>query len=1452
MQVIAPNATVALEFVDLSAAADAQGAVQRLVDERTQAPFALEHGPLVRFTLMRCDDADHVLQVVVHHIVADGFSKVIFFGELGALYGALRENRPAGLAELPIAYADFGDWQREWLRDERLEQELSWWTEQLRGIPTGLELPADHPRPAQPTHHGGWWRTHIPVELVARLQALAQREHATLFMVMLAAFDVFLYRTTGQDDVVVGTPVDARGQPELETLIGPFVNTVAIRSDLSQRPSFRALLGAVRQRTLEVMEHRDAPFERLVQRLAPERDLSRHPLFQALLSLAAPEPGIALAGLQATELETEKVASRVDLTLLLAPHEEGMDAVWEYSSELFELSTVQRFARHFMTLLEAIVEDPELGVDQLALLEPGERSELLGRFPGRPEALPVFCLHERFEAQAQRTPDAAAVSHDGDTLAYRELDERANRLAHRLQELGVGPETLVGLCLPRSLDLVVAILAVLKAGGAYLPLDPDYPVQRLAFMLEDSRAPVLVTQGDLRHRLSAHGAQVICLDREAAALARASAERPQTAVSPENLAYVIYTSGSTGRPKGVLVEHRNVARLFTATDGWFGFGPGDVWTMLHSYAFDFSVWELWGALLHGGRLVVVPSWTARSPDALAGLLAAEGVTVLNATPSLFMASMDELRAGAGQLRLRLVIFGGEALHTRRLAPWYETFGDRGPQLVNMYGITETTVHVTYRPLDAHDAIHDGSPIGRPIPDLELYLLDGRLEPVPEGVAGELFVGGAGVARGYLGRPELTAERFIASPFAGGRLYRTGDRARWRPGGELEFEGRLDDQVKIRGFRIELGEIQSVLAAHPAVAACAVLADAGIDGDARLAAYAVAADGAADADAWLGGIREHLRERLPEYMVPASFTWLDALPLTANGKLDRRALPAPEFEAVDPTQLREPRTATEREVAEVWVALLGLERIGVDEDFFELGGHSLLAAQLAARLRTRLQRPLSVRAVFEHSSVSALAAFLDGAQDPGVGTAAAPALAPRAVGEAPALGYSQQQLWLLDQWDPGAPTYNVALPFRIHGRLDVDALQRAIVILAHRHEALRTVIEVHDDEPAAVVLDAPVVDFEILELPGASESEVSARLAELARRPFDFTRDPLLRAAVLVLGVQDTVLLLETHHMVFDGWSEGLALDELAALYAGAALPDPPLQFGDFALWQRRWLDSPAGREELEWWRRALGKAPTSIELPTDHPRPEGRRFHGASHDLSLGAETTTALRALCQSENVTPYMLVLAGLCTLLYRMTGQDDILVGSPAANRETEELEHMIGFVSNTLVFRTRLGGNPSFRELLGRVRDTALEVYGHQGVPFEKIVEAVAPDRRTGVNPLFQVNLRVSANRRPVPALAGLEVTPLKIDSGLARFDLALDLEVLEHESRGYLRYNSDLFEAATIARFADDLGRLLVSAVSAPDQRLLDFTLVHAWHGGVASVGRGLAGFRARARENRGQ
>ncbi|HEX6037441.1 amino acid adenylation domain-containing protein, partial [Longimicrobium sp.] len=938
-QRIAPaDAGFALVEHDLAGRTDADAELRRLLAQEAAAPFDLERGPLIRGRLVRRAPDDHLLLVTMHHIVGDGWSSDVLTRELDALYGAFRRGAPDPLPALEVQYADYAVWQRRWVAGEVLQAQADYWTRTLAGAPALLELPTDHPRPAHFDPAGAQFGVQLDGTLTAGLRALARRHGTTPYMVVLAGWAVVLGRLSRQDDLVIGTPVANRGRREIEGLIGFFVNTLALRMDLSGAPTVAALLARVKERTLEAQQHQDIPFEQVVERVDPERSLSHTPLFQVLFAWqnAAGEAERS-GGAPFPPGSTARATAKFDLSLSFIERDGEITAGVEYAASLFEHATVERWVGYLRRVLEQMVADETRPVTRLALMPRGERAQVVEAW-NRTEAFPDGpCIHERFERQAARTPGAVALVHEGARLTYGELNARANRLAHHLRGLGVGPDVRVGLCVERGLEMMVGLLAVLKAGGAYVPLDPDYPAERLAYMLADSAPAAVLTEGALRDRVAGTDAPVLVLDEAAPAWAHAPAADPERAgLTPDHVAYVIYTSGSTGRPKGVLVPHGNVARLFSATDAWFGFGETDVWTLFHSVAFDFSVWEMWGALLYGGRLVVVPGATARNPEAFYRLVCEQGVTVLNQTPSAFHAFMNAQVSVGGAHRLRYVVFGGEALDVPGLRPWFDRNGDDAPRLVNMYGITETTVHVTYRPLTEADVFGgSGSPIGRAIPDLRLYVLDPARRPVPVGVPGELYVGGAGVARGYLNRPELTAERFVDDPFAPGRLYRTGDRVRWLADGTLEYLGRLDEQVKIRGFRIELGEIEARLAEHPEVREAVVLAREDVPGEKRLVAYVV---GEAEADA----LRARLRQSLPEYMVPAAFVPLDALPLTANGKLDRKALPAPEGDAYARAGYEAPLGEVEAALAEIWGEVLGLERVGRWDHFFELGGHSLLA------------------------------------------------------------------------------------------------------------------------------------------------------------------------------------------------------------------------------------------------------------------------------------------------------------------------------------------------------------------------------------------------------------------------------------------------------------------------------------------------------------------------------
>ncbi|MFL5381523.1 MAG: amino acid adenylation domain-containing protein, partial [Longimicrobiaceae bacterium] len=925
VQVIAPFGAFALPVEDLSALGEAEreAALRHRAGEEMARPFDLAAGPLFRAALLRLGAEEHVLLLSMHHIVSDGWSMEVLFRELSALYAAYREGRGSPLPELPVQYADYAVWQREQLAGEALERQLSYWRERLAGAPELLELPTDRPRPPVRTYRGASVPVELSLELLERLQALARSEGATLYMTLLGAFQVLLAKYSGSEDVVVGSPIAGRTRKEIEALIGFFINTLVLRTDLSGDPGFREVLRQVREATLGAYEHQEVPFERLVEELQPERSLSHSPLFQVVFSLQnAGGGGGALAGLKLSGAGPAMEVAKFDLFLELVATPQGLRGGLNYSTDLFERGTALRMVGHLERVLEQVAADADVRLSRLDLLDESERALVLEEWNRTAEHPADRCIHQLFEAQAARTPGAVAVRFEEESLTYRELNERANRLAHHLRRRGVGPEVRVGICLERGVEMVVGIVAVLKAGGAYVPLDPSYPAERIAYILEDAAVPVLLTQESLRDALPAReSVEVVSVDGAAEEIAAEAAQNPESGAGPDSLAYVIYTSGSTGAPKGALIEHRNVARLFAATEAWFGFGERDVWTLFHSYAFDFSVWELWGALLYGGRVVVVPFDVSRDPEAFHALVQREGVTVLNQTPSAFRQFIRVNGERGGELALRVVVFGGEALEPASLREWVERRGAETPRLVNMYGITETTVHVTYRPLTEADVFGgSGSPIGVRIPDLQLYVCDSALRPLPVGVPGELYVGGGGVARGYLDRPELTAQRFVENPFGAGKLYRTGDRVRWLADGTLEYLGRLDEQVKIRGFRIELGEIEAALRQAPGVRDCTVVVREDAPGDRRLVAYIV---GEAEAEA----LRDRLRRTLPEYMVPSAFVFMEALPLTANGKLDRKALPAPEGDAYARGSYEAPLGEVEEALAGIWAEVLGLERVG---------------------------------------------------------------------------------------------------------------------------------------------------------------------------------------------------------------------------------------------------------------------------------------------------------------------------------------------------------------------------------------------------------------------------------------------------------------------------------------------------------------------------------------------
>ncbi|MGW1777494.1 amino acid adenylation domain-containing protein, partial [Streptomyces sp. NPDC002104] len=969
--------------------------------------------------------------------------------------------------------------------------------------------------------------------------------------------------------------------------------------------------------------HQDIPFERIVEALNPPRLPNRHPLFQTMLQVS-PDTGfeLDLAGTTSSGEATNLDGAKFDLSLNVraTTAEDGkpgpLRAFVGYSQDLFDPGSVRTLLGRVTRVLDAAAADPETPIDAIDILEPAERTALLAA-PVR-ETGPEAVLTELFAAQVARTPDAVAVTCDGRHTTYAELDARANRLAHVLAARGAGPDRLIAVALPRSTELVVTLLAVLKAGAAYLPIDPDYPADRIAYMLEDARPLLLVTSAELADRLPADTALLLTDAPDTAGLlAEAADTDPGTgALLPQHAAYVIYTSGSTGRPKGTVIPHQNVTRLFAATRHWFGFSAQDVWTLFHSYAFDFSVWELWGPLLHGGRLVVVPYAVSRTAADFLKLLAAERVTVLNQTPSAFyqlmQADAEDPGTGAG-LALRTIVFGGEALDPRRLAEWYERHADDAPVLVNMYGITETTVHVTHQALDRNSAASmPGSVIGEAIPDLGLYVLDGALRPVPAGVAGELYVSGPGLARGYLGRPGLTAERFVACPFGGpgGRMYRTGDIVRWTGAGRLEYVGRGDHQVKVRGFRIELGEVEAALLSYAPVAQATVTVREDRPGDKRLVGYVVPRESMPVDTALL---RAHLADALPDYMVPSGLVVLDVLPLTANGKLDQRALPAPAYESG--RESRAPRTAVESTLCALFAEVLGVDVVGVDDSFFDLGGHSLLVTRLVNRARTVLGSDLPVRTVFEAPTVAELAARLDDRAD-----GRRPALLAGVRPERLPASFAQQRLWFIDQFEGPSAIYNLPVSIRVTGTLDVQALEAALTDLITRHETLRTVIHEADGEPVQIILPpAPATLHRI----DCAEEDLAEVLRSTSSQAFDLSAEAPLRVTLITLAEDQHVLLVLLHHIAGDAASMGPLTHDLSHAYTARLThqtpqwTELPVQYADYTLWQQELLgttDDPHStlNTQLTYWKQALADLPAELTHPTDRPRPTHPTQRGGS------------------------------------------------------------------------------------------------------------------------------------------------------------------------------------------------------------------------------------------------
>ncbi|MDI5976546.1 non-ribosomal peptide synthetase [Amycolatopsis magusensis] len=1327
-------------------------------------PFDLRTGPVWRALLIRAGDTSHHLVLTLHHIAFDGSSIDILLRELADGYAGLPEPAP-----LDLQYADFAAWQRDQLTGGAYRTQLDYWTEQLSDAPARLQLPAD--RPQAPTGRAGLVRTHLDPALTADLHGLARRSGVTSFMVLLACFQSLLHRYSGQSDIVVGTSVAGRTVPEAEPLIGLFVNTVALRSRFDGRTPFADLLAQVRATAATGFSHQDVPFETVVGELPLDRDLAATPVFGVLLNwITVDRAPVRLDDVLMTYVPRPGTGdAKFELTLDAGEDNGRLELELEYGRDRWDEATAARLLEHLENLIRAAVADPATPVGDLPLMSAAERALVTGHWPG-PAA--DYGTPTNLADLSGVDGDLIALSGHGEQVTYRELGRRADQLAHHLIRLGATPDQPIGILLERSADLVVAILGVLRSGAPYLPLDPDNPDARTAGVLDDAGAELVVTDATLARRVTT------CATVDLHEIPEGPGHPPAVRVDPDDLAYVFYTSGSTGRPKGVMLSHRAAHNHIRWQLETYGPAPGDAVLFKTNVTFDVSVAELFTALHGGARLVVAEPGGHRDPGYLRRLIAQEGVTRAHFVPTMLAALVA---ADGGSLdSLDLVQSAGETLPPELRDSFLSTVD---ATLINAYGPTETTVLVT-----AGDTHHGepGVPIGRPIANTRCYVLDEDLRPQPIGVPGEICVGGVQLARGYLGRPDRTAESFVPDPFGGDRLYRTGDLGRWRADGQLDCLGRIDHQVKLRGHRIELGEIEAVLAEHDTVDQAVVV----VRGD-QLAAYVTAPTPPEP-----GILRDWLAAHLPAYMVPASYTHLDHIPQTSSGKTDRAELPAPAENSAVAKPYLAPETPAERQLAEIWAEVLGVDQVGRDDDFFALGGHSLLAVQVASRVRETLGVPVPLRTLFEATTITRLAARLTE-----VTGSTLPEVTPAE--DRTTLSAAEARLWFVDQLDPGDPAYNLPAICRLHGPLDLGALTAAIHTLAATHEALRTAFPATDGRPERALTETPIPVTTVTTTPG----ELDAILAAEAAHRFDLATGPLARAAIITLSDTEHVLALTFHHAIVDGWSIKVLLDDLRTAYTGTTPPRRRLAAVDYAAWQNR-LDHTGA---LDYWRTQLADLPPVPDLPADHTGNRGSA--GAAHHFTVPAEHTTRLTALAADEGCTPFMGLLAAYAALLSRYTGHDDLVLTMPVADRARPELEDIAGLLLNTVVLRLATTG--SYRELLHTVRDTVLAAYEHRTLPFDRLVDDLGLDGAA----LTRYSVTIDPMAGTTHFADDVVLQPELFVPAHSKADLNLLFD--EDGTSGWLVYRTAQFEPGRIERLAGHLLTLLDGALADPDAPLTE-------------------------------
>ncbi|GAX42390.1 amino acid adenylation domain-containing protein [Tolypothrix sp. NIES-4075] len=1311
-----------------------------------------------------------------------------------------------------------------------VESDLTYWKQQLEDVSPVLELPTDYQRSQNSSYHHSKQSLVLSQRITQALKNLSHQQKVNLDIILLAAFKILLYRYTGTEKIVVAAAIGDRNHKTLQEIASYRLPILPLRTNLVGNPSLPEFIGRVGEVILEADEHQNLPWEQLVKAIDWEESSSYHPLLQVMFIW------------QNSKRRSQELSS-FDLSLELEQTSTEINGYFEYRTDLFKAETISRMVGHFQTLLEGIVANPERGIAELPLLTPKEQQQILVDWNDTATDYPRDkCIHELFAQQVARNPEAVAVVFAGQQMTYGELNTRANQLAHYLQSLGVGSEVVVGICLERSLEMIVSVIAILKAGGAYLPLDPSYPLDRLEFMLFDAQVPVLITMSALKENLPNHTAQVICLDSQQLAIAQQSPENPINQTHPHNLAYIIYTSGSTGKPKGTMIEQRSLVNAYLAwEDAYYLSSQTTSHLQMASFSFDVFSGDLVRALCSGAKLVLSPRDFLLDAQQLYGLMRQEKVDCAEFVPAVLRNLVQYLEQTNQNLDfMKLLVAGSDSWYLSEYKHIQSLCGSQ-TRLINSYGVSEATIDSSYFETEVVDlSVDQLIPIGRPFANNQIYILDANMQPVPIGVSGELYIGGAGLARGYLNRLDLTQEKFVKSPFADyfptnqdTRLYKTNDKARYLADGNIEFLGRIDNQVKIRGFRIELGEIEALVSQHPKIQGSIVTVREDVPGDRYLVGYVVPLTGQEITD---NEMRNFLKVKLPTHMVPSAFVILDALPLTPNGKIDRRALPAPDRNSlIKEDNFVPPRTATEKACSDIWCQILGLKRIGIHDNFFDLGGHSLLVSQVLGYCWQEFSVELAVRQFFQAPTVADLATVIEQYQNQGINVSNYKIIPQRINQKSVPLSFAQQRLWFLEQLEPRNANYHICEVVRINGSLSVTALQQSLDAIVACHEVLRTNFILEDGSPVQVINAAQVVELTFVDLqdylPTERQTQVQRHLQQESQRPFNFSKDLMLRGCLLQIAPQEHILLLVMHHIASDGWSIGVLWNQLKEFYTaflnGEPIPLPtiPIQYADFAVWQRQWLSGQELENQLNYWKQQLADANPVLELATDYPRPPVQTYRNASQSLVLNQDLTVALRAISRQEGVTLFMTLLAAFQTLLYRYSGQEDIIVGSPIAGRNRTELKNLIGFFVNTLVLRTNLSGNPSFRELLAQVSQVALNAYTHQEMPFQKLVEELKLERDLSRNPLFQVWFNMLNLGDIQLELPGLTVESVFFQEAASKFDLNLYLQEQNQGIQLELNYNADLFTPERMMEMLHQFHHLLNQIVANPEASIAELSLV---------------------------